>query len=89
MEYLKRINVMAVEPQPNHIWDFLTTLLPWATCYGTMHTVVYYVFKYWTESRDAKIEEAVDKRFKLQVKPLEDKIDKLTNLVIQHIDSAR
>lgn len=74
------------EPPPNSVWNFLITLVPWTALYGFMHTCVYYVFRYWTESRDAKIDEAVDKRFKIQVKPLEDKIQTLTDLVVQHFE---
>lgn len=73
-------------PEPNPLLTFLTNLLPWASLYATMHTLTYYVFKYWTESRDAKIDEAVDKRFKIQVKPLEDKIDALNNLIVTHFE---
>lgn len=74
------------EPQPNQFWSFMITLVPWTMLYGAFHTCVYYIFRYWTESRDLKIDEAVDKRFKIQVKPLEDKIDTLTNLFVQHIE---
>ena len=75
------------EPQPNQIWNFLATLVPWTVIYGAVHTSIYYVFKYFSESRDKKIEEAVDRRYELKVKPLEDKIDKLTTLFVQHIEN--
>lgn len=78
---------MAVpDPQSNQLLPFLGQLLGWSTLYTTMHTLIYYVFKYWTDSRDAKIDDAVDKRFKIQVKPLEDKIQALTDLVVQHFE---
>lgn len=74
---------MATPEQPNPWYILLTNILPWATLYGLTHTAIYYVFKYWTDSRDEAIKRIVDGKFDELIKPLETKIDNLTNLVIK------
>jgi hypothetical protein len=55
-----------------------------------MHTVIYYVFKYFTESRDKRLEAIADERIEKKIEPidhklsgLETKIDGLTKMFIE------
>lgn len=86
MIYLQKIKSMASpEPEPNAWYILLVNVLPWATLYGLTHTAIYYVFKYWTDSREESIQRAVDAKFEEHIKPLEAKIDNLTNMFLaQH-----
>lgn len=67
------------EQQPNPLWVFFMTLLPWATLYGLIHTAIYYVFKYWSDSRDERLRKIVQE----ENKPLEEKIDRLMDLIYE------
>lgn len=71
---------MALPEPPQSPWYILlVNVLPWATLYGLTHTAIYYVFKYWTESRDERLRKIVQE----ENKPLEEKIDKLTELFFE------
>jgi hypothetical protein len=74
---------MALPEPPQSPWYIvLVNLLPWATLYGLTHTAIYYVFKYWSDSRDEAIQRIVDEKFKDHMNPLHEKIDKLTALIL-------
>jgi hypothetical protein len=74
---------MALPEPPQSPWYvILVNLLPWATLYGLTHTAIYYVFKYWSESRDERLRRIVQE----ENKPLEEKIDKLTELLYSKLN---
>lgn len=68
----------APEPQANW-WNFLMALLPWATLYGLMHTAIYYIFKYWSDSRDERFNTLIDAK----LKPIDKKIDEIKEVVVE------
>lgn len=69
---------MALPEPPQSPWYIiLVNLLPWATLYGLVHTAIYYVFKYWSESRDERLRRIVQE----ENQPLEKKIDELKDLI--------
>ena len=69
---------MALPEPPQSPWYIiLVNLLPWATLYGLTHTAIYYVFKYWSESRDERLRRIVQE----ENKPLEEKIDELKDMI--------
>lgn len=70
------------EPSQSPWYIILVNVLPWATLYGLTHTAIYYVFKYWSDGRDDAIQKIVDTKFEEHIKPIEEKIDRLTNLII-------
>ena len=73
---------MALPEPPQSPWYIiLVNLLPWATLYGLTHTAIYYVFKYWSESRDERLRRIVQE----ENKPLEDKIDELKELIYNRV----
>lgn len=79
-------NKMALpEPSASPWYIILTNVLPWATLYGLTHTAIYYVFKYWSDSRDERLTKIVDEQFEERIKPLENKIDKLTQLFYENV----
>jgi hypothetical protein len=65
---------MATPPEPQSQWAvFISNLLPWATIYGLCHTAIFFVFKFFSKSRDDRTRQLIDER----IEPLEAKIDKL------------
>lgn len=78
------------EPSQNNLWSFFMTLLPWATLYGILHTAIYFVFKYFSDSRDKRLEAIADERIEHKIAPLDKKltdmdgkIDGLTKMFLE------
>jgi len=69
----------APEPQQNNWFSFAGELLPWATIFGLCYAAIHYVFKYFSESRDARLKEIVNER----IDPIEKKIDTLGDSIYE------
>lgn len=73
LDTLKTKLMAAPDPQQSQWAILISNLLPWATIFGLGYAAIYFVFRYFSESRDKRLVEIVNER----LEPLEGKIDKL------------
>jgi hypothetical protein len=69
------------DPQRSEWYALISVLVPWATIFGFGYAAIYFVFKYFSESRDERIQAMINESkqeiIEDSIKPLGQKIDKL------------